>query len=62
MGIGHIEADSTTSCHEIVIIDDHIVEQQEVLDVNLVGVYSTATVLLSPNSSRIIIDDNDSKS
>ena len=61
MEMGQIEATSTTQCHNIVIVDDNLVEQQEILDVNLVSVYNTATVQLSPNTSRITIEDSDSK-
>ena len=58
---GQIRATATTYCHNITVVDDDLVEPEETLDVYLLNEYNIATVLLSPNTSRITIDDNDCK-
>ena len=59
--MGQINASSTTYCHNFTVVDDDLVEPQEVVNAYLVSEYNIATVIFSPNTSIITIDDKDSK-
>ena len=49
----------TTQVVEVPIIDDHIVEQSEII--NLTMVSTDSAVILNPSTSTITIEDVDSK-
>ena len=49
----------TTQMVEVPIIDDHIVEHSEVINLTLVSTYSA--VILNPSTTTITIEDVDSK-
>ena len=49
----------TTQMVEVPIIDDHIVENSEVINLTLVS--TDSAVILSPSTSTITIEDVDSK-
>ena len=50
----------TTQMVEVPIIDDHIVEQSEIINLTLVS--TDSAVILNPSTSTITIQDVDSKS
>ena len=52
-------ADFTTQAVEVMIIDDHIVEHSEIINLTLVS--TDSAVILNPSTSTIIIEDADSK-
>ena len=58
---GVISVSSTHHCHNITFVDDDVVEESEHLQISLVHVFNVATVLLRPNMTTIIIQDDDSK-
>ena len=49
----------TTQMVEVPIIDDHIVEHSEIINLTLVS--TDSAVILNPSTSTIIIEDVDSK-
>ena len=50
---------ATTQVVEVPIIDDHVVENSEVINLTLVS--TDSAVVLSPSTSTITIEDVDSK-
>ena len=50
----------TTQVVEVPIIDDHIVEHSEIINLTLVS--TDSAVILNPSTSTITIEDVDSKS
>ena len=58
---GVISVSATQQCHNITVVDDDVVEESEALQISLVHVFNVATVLLRPNMTTIIIQDDDSK-
>ena len=59
--IGEITSREKTRCHNVTIIDDSLVEAEEMLQVRIVEEFNVASVLLSPHTATILIDDTDSK-
>ena len=59
--IGEITSREQTRCHNVTIIDDSLVEAEEMLQVRIVEEFNVASVLLSPHTATIFIDDTDSK-
>lgn len=59
---GQVSTVSTTSCHNITIVDDDLVESPEDLQVNLRNVFNVAGVQQTPNVARVIVKDTDGKS
>ena len=51
----------TTQVVEVPIIDDHIVEQSEIINLTLIMVSTDSAVILNPSTSTITIEDVDSK-
>ena len=49
----------TTQAVEVPIIDDHIVEQSEIINLTLTS--NDSAVILNPSTSTITIEDRDSK-
>ena len=49
----------TSQIVEVPIIDDHIVEHSEIINLTLVSAYSA--VILNPSTSMINVEDVDSK-
>ena len=49
----------TTQMVEVLIIDDHIVEHSEIINLTLVS--TDSAVILNPSTSTITIEDMDSK-
>ena len=52
-------ADLTIQVVEVPIIDDHIVEHSEIINLTLVS--TDSAVILNPSTSTIIIEDTDGK-
>lgn len=56
---GQISESNQVYCHDIVIVDDNLVESLEDLRVNLLPVFNVAAVQFAPNVTVVTIDDDD---